>query len=639
MSPFRRHRRLRTAAAAVASAVLAVATVGCTPDASEPSQPTPVPSAASAGSGTPTAAPDLRLGAPVDCVVNAYCAVGLADVYGFDVSGSVEPHARIADSVAALKAGNLDLAVVFSGSPYPTDPELLAVEDDKAMVAADNVVPVYRRSLGPLFGGKLADQLDGFSELLRPAALAELDALVAGGASPKEAAKTWLDQAAPAPRDAKPVEGPRLRIGGADFLESRVLAEAIAGFLADRGFRTRVVTVDGGRHEVVDALANGRLDIAPEYTAALLEYLNGGLGEAADDEAANYRRLADYTELIGVSPARMALANSANVFVTTRTRARELNLRRLSDLANLGVPTVSTKTRPGIQKAPAELGILVRSVGHQLAAGSSGPEVRDLQRRLKQLDFDVKATGTYDADTVAAVRTFQGQQGLAPTGVVKRSTEKALADPKPLPKPNPVRPGDGGAARPPRGAGKVIYLTFDDGPGPRYTQEILDLLDRYQAKATFFELGANATANPGLTRAVLKRGHALASHTWDHADMTGLSATALQNEISHTSRALEKIAGRPITCLRPPYGANNARVRSAIARNGLTMWLWDIDPQDWSRPGVASIRQNVLSHAHPGAVSLMHDGGGDRSQSVAALRQVLSSLARQGYRFEALPGC
>ena len=187
--------------------------------------------------------------------------------------------------------------------------------------------------------------------------------------------------------------------------------------------------------------------------------------------------------------------------------------------------------------------------------------------------------------------------------------------------------------------GKVIYLTFDDGPTVKYTKRFLDVLDQYDAKATFFQLGEKATAHPELTRLVVARGHALGSHTWNHKDLRKLSRAKLDGQITRTSSALGKIAGRPITCLRPPYGAANGKVKSAIRHKGLKVVMWDIDPRDWKKPGVAAITRRVVSKADPGDVSLMHDGGGNRSQSVKALKQILQQLSKNGYVFKPLPGC
>ena len=186
---------------------------------------------------------------------------------------------------------------------------------------------------------------------------------------------------------------------------------------------------------------------------------------------------------------------------------------------------------------------------------------------------------------------------------------------------------------------KVICLTFDDGPTTTYTKRILDVLDRYDAKATFFQLGENATARPDLARAVVEQGHALGSHTWSHRDMRKLRPRELNRQTIRTSFALHRITGRPVTCLRPPFGAVNARVRKAIRLQRLDLKLWDIDPRDWKKPGSATIVRRVVSRADPGDVSLMHDGGGNRSQSVRALVRILHSLSQQHYDFKKLPGC
>ncbi len=372
-------------------------------------------------------------------------------------------------------------------------------------------------------------------------------------------------------------------------------------------------------------------------------------GEAGSDDEATSARLAQYLDLIGVAAGTPALATSTNVFVTTPAIAKQRGLASLSDLAAAGLPAAApnpkaTATDP---TAAPELGVMVRAVGHQLASGSTGPEVRDVQDRLKQLGFDATVTGTYDGATIDAVRAFQATQGLATDGITGPETAAALASPAAaVSDPQPVRPGDSGAVAPPRtatksgsGGGKVIYLTFDDGPAVKYTTQVLNLLDQYDAKATFFELGQNASAHPDLTREVIRRGHAVGSHTWDHADMRRLSTTALDHEITTTSSTLEKLTGRPITCLRPPYGALNGTARAEIKRFNLDLQLWNIDPQDWNRPGVAAIVDTVVGNARSGRVSLMHDGGGNRSQSVAALAQILPTLKAKGYRFEALPGC
>ncbi len=197
----------------------------------------------------------------------------------------------------------------------------------------------------------------------------------------------------------------------------------------------------------------------------------------------------------------------------------------------------------------------------------------------------------------------------------------------------PARP----AAAPARPAaapgGRVIYLTFDDGPGP-HTGAVLDLLAQYRATATFFMLGRSAAEHPNVLDRVRAEGHTLGNHTWDHPKLTALSPERLAAELDSTDAVLGRQA-----CVRPPYGATSPSVQAAIAARGQRHVLWDVDPTDWARPGADVIASRVIGSAHPGAVVLLHDAGGDRSQTVTALRTILSTLAGQGYSFRALPGC
>lgn len=188
------------------------------------------------------------------------------------------------------------------------------------------------------------------------------------------------------------------------------------------------------------------------------------------------------------------------------------------------------------------------------------------------------------------------------------------------------------------GGGKVVYLTFDDGPSPAYTPKVLVTLARYGVRATFFEIGQNVAAHPSLTAEVARQGHSVQNHSWSHPDLRRLSGSALDSQMSATDRAIRARTGRTPTCLRPPYGAVNATVRSHAAALGKQVVLWSVDPADWSRPGTAAIRSRVLNSVRPGSVILLHDGGGDRSQTVAALPAVISTLKARGYGFATLCG-
>ncbi|HEY3560112.1 MAG TPA: polysaccharide deacetylase family protein [Kribbella sp.] len=177
------------------------------------------------------------------------------------------------------------------------------------------------------------------------------------------------------------------------------------------------------------------------------------------------------------------------------------------------------------------------------------------------------------------------------------------------------------------GKGKVLFLTFDDGPDPTWTPQVLATLAQYGAHATFFELGAMQSEHAGLREQVLAAGNTIGSHSISHPQLTAVSPAKRHHEIFDGPRS---------TCFRPPYGATNAKVRADIKAAGMVQVLWDVDPRDWARPGTSAIVHNILTHAHSGRIILMHDGGGNRAQTVAALKQVLPVLKAQGYTFPAL---
>ncbi len=181
-------------------------------------------------------------------------------------------------------------------------------------------------------------------------------------------------------------------------------------------------------------------------------------------------------------------------------------------------------------------------------------------------------------------------------------------------------------------AEKVIYLTFDDGPSP-YTQPILDLLAEYDAKATFFVIGRAAARHPELIEAISEAGHGLGNHTYSHPFLPKVSRQWMAYEVFNTSAA---IGGRDNGCLRPPYGAYTSTVAKNAEGWGYQLVLWTIDPRDWARPGARAIAHHVIGRAHPDGVVVLHDGGGDRSQTVAALEIILPALRKQGYRFAAM---
>ena len=189
---------------------------------------------------------------------------------------------------------------------------------------------------------------------------------------------------------------------------------------------------------------------------------------------------------------------------------------------------------------------------------------------------------------------------------------------------------DAGPAR----AAPEVALTFDDGPNPPYTGQILGILARYQVPATFFCVGLQASAHPADVARMAAAGHGLGNHTWSHPFLPDLTRAQLAEQLDRTDEAVSRAAGgREPGLFRPPYGSRSPDVLRWLGERGSTVLLWDVDPSDWARPGAAVIAGRVLTQARPGTIILMHDGGGDRSQTVAALPLVIEGLLDRGFRF------
>jgi len=179
-----------------------------------------------------------------------------------------------------------------------------------------------------------------------------------------------------------------------------------------------------------------------------------------------------------------------------------------------------------------------------------------------------------------------------------------------------------------------MYLTFDDGPHPVYTPQMLDLLARSGARATFFVVGSLVEAYPDITQRIVEEGHTLGNHTWNHEALGGLTREEFDETVGRTQAAL--LGYRATDCLRPPYASMDASTRPWAAEHGLTVFTWDFSPQDWIPQSPQDIARKVVDHARDGVIILMHDGGGDRSWTVLGLDIALSELASRGYRFEPL---
>jgi peptidoglycan-N-acetylglucosamine deacetylase len=185
----------------------------------------------------------------------------------------------------------------------------------------------------------------------------------------------------------------------------------------------------------------------------------------------------------------------------------------------------------------------------------------------------------------------------------------------------------------------VVALTFDDGPTPYYTPQIIAYLKKTHTPATFFVLGQYAQAYPTLIQREAAAGFTIGIHTWNHPSMTKLTATQRAWQLAMTAKQLHADLGANV-CLwlwRPPYGDYNSAIVAQAGSFGLTTVVWNDDPVDWSQPGTMTIVNRVLANVHPGSIILLHDGPAGRAQTLAALPYILSGLKARGLTPVSLP--
>lgn len=182
-------------------------------------------------------------------------------------------------------------------------------------------------------------------------------------------------------------------------------------------------------------------------------------------------------------------------------------------------------------------------------------------------------------------------------------------------------------------AGKAVYLTFDDGPHPRNTPRILEILAEYDAKATFFVVGSHAQGRGALLKEIYDAGHAIGNHTWGHRRLGAADWETFEAEVGATAAVLGGYGSR---CLRPPYGDVGGALTANAAEAGYTLVYWSVDSLDWKNQDPESIANEVLRYVKPGSIVLLHDGGGSRAGTIAALEIILESLTAEGYTFPPL---
>ena len=233
-----------------------------------------------------------------------------------------------------------------------------------------------------------------------------------------------------------------------------------------------------------------------------------------------------------------------------------------------------------------------------------------------------------------------GFQGFA-THTVGAGTEGSSSNQAPLVGSRPILSARGArlvSAQPP--AGRRIALTFDDGPDPQWTSRIARVLHAYGVPATFFEIGSQVARYPNLVRLLVRDGNEIGNHTFTHVLLSGVPDWQRQMQIDLTEAAIAGVTGRYTRLIRPPYSATpdavtpqDERALAQVAGRRYDIVLANYDSQDWRRPGVAKIVSNASPPGTTGGIVMLHDGGGNRSQTVAAVRELIPRLRARGFRF------
>jgi peptidoglycan/xylan/chitin deacetylase (PgdA/CDA1 family) len=383
-------------------------------------------------------------------------------------------------------------------------------------------------------------------------------------------------------------------------------------FLGDRIIVERVVVADG----MIDLLLwtyrpEEPFGSTPTLQVARRYRLRDDGVELISEDVLNADRVVKEAEVREVIPLVLPEGGGS---LSTSARMTPFGLDEYTVRGVAGQPMTITVSSPHQDAFLSIFGLryggaLVRTQDEQSSWQGIIPETQDYAVNVFAIGSETEYELTVDAGVPPATPTPLATAAIAPT-----------------------REAPGPALTPEVSAG-IVYLTFDDGPTPPYTPQVLSLLDQYGARATFFVLGRNGEKHRDTLQAAHEAGHVLANHTWSHRSLSGISQEAFNEEVQATEELLGEWAA---PCLRPPYGATDAFTRAYAAELGYEVVLWNLDTLDWSRPGAEAIVSAVTDSVYPTAIVLMHDGGGDREQTVTALESVLSELSSRGYALEPL---
>lgn len=178
-----------------------------------------------------------------------------------------------------------------------------------------------------------------------------------------------------------------------------------------------------------------------------------------------------------------------------------------------------------------------------------------------------------------------------------------------------------------------VVLTFDDGPNPKFTPQILAILKKENVHAVFFVMGMYAKRYPDLIKKIIADGNLVENHTMTHPKLTKLPKNKWEKEIADLNPIIKKISGTTPLCVRPPFGLSNSAIRAFIHQNGMQVIMWDVNSFDYNRPGVKKLIHYVVSKIKGGDNVLMHDGPFYRQQTVDALPAIIEGIRKKGLGF------
>lgn len=237
-----------------------------------------------------------------------------------------------------------------------------------------------------------------------------------------------------------------------------------------------------------------------------------------------------------------------------------------------------------------------------------------------------RTTGSSQQKSTASASSSTSK--TQPTQTVSPSSDPTTTSTTPIPSPTPTRePVDCSKE-------KCVALTFDDGPGPK-TPELLDILAKEKVPATFMLVGRAVKTYPDIVAREVKEGHVLANHTWSHPQLTKISDSKINKEISSTLEAIKKaVPNAEVNLTRPPYGAFNSRVTAALKSLKQSVILWDVDTLDWKNRNPQSVLEQVKKQTKAGSIILMHD---IHPTTIQAVPDIIKHLRSQGYTLVTVP--